>query len=151
MDQWSDGFDEALHNAAFSVVGKMFSLRGGIEHRNLNSQIEVTSTLFIVRTSRRQRMARLRKYGSKKKVVPIYTCPDLGERCPVNILDTYLNKLPQENDIILFYLRPLSQIPTDPTLPWYAPVPVEKGTLKNKLNTMCKQAGITGNKTNHSH
>ena len=51
---------------------------------------------------------------------------------------------------LTFYFRPLSQVPTDPKLPWYAPVPIEKDTLRNKVSNMCKQAGVSGNKTNHS-
>ena len=142
----------ALQIAAFFVVGKMFSLHGGIEHRNLKlSQLkrhqQPDHYVYHENVSKTNNGS-FKKLRIKGKVVPIYTCPDLGERYPVNILDTYLNKLPHENDI--FYFHPLSQIPTDPTLPWYAPVPVGKETLKNKVNTMCKQAGISGNKTNHS-
>ena len=54
------------------------------------------------------------------------------------------------NLINLFYLHLLSEAPTDPSVPWYAPVPVGKDTFQNKLTNMCKQASINGNKTNHS-
>ena len=78
-------------------------------------------------------------------------CPEVGERCPVFILDTYLSRLPpkaREND--LFYLRPLSEAPSDVSAPWYAAVPVGKDTLQNKLSNMCKKAGISDKKINHS-
>ena len=61
-----------------------------------------------------------RDFGSKENVLPtcIYSCPDLGERCPVTILDTCLNKLPPktyEDDIIMFYTN-MNQ--SDFTLVW---------------------------------
>jgi hypothetical protein len=46
-------------------------------------------------------------------------------------MDTYLSKLPpkaHEND--LFYLRPLSEAPSNASAPWYAAVPVGKDTLQ---------------------
>ena len=85
------------------------------------------------------------------KVVPVYACPEAGGRCPVSILDKYLSKLsPETVEKDLFYVRPLEQVPTNPLDPWYASVPVSKDTLRKKLSIMCKQAGISGNKTNHS-
>ena len=68
----------------------------------------------------------------------------------MNILDLYLSKLPKEGKLDVFYLRPLEKIPLDPSLPWYASVPVGRDTLHKKLSTMCRQAGVQGHKTNHS-
>ena len=86
----------------------------------------------------------------KGKKVPIYACPDVGERCPVQILDKYLSKLPRKAiECDLFYVRPLMKVPTDPCSPWFAAVPVGRDTLQNKLKNMCKGAGIKGNITNH--
>ena len=93
----------------------------------------------------------IKKIHVKKKVVPIYACPEVGERCPVNVLDKYISKLPphaMEHD--LFYLRPLHVVPADPMAPWYAAVPVGRDTLQKRFHLVCKQAGIKGNKTNHS-
>ena len=86
--------------------------------------------------------------NSKSKVKPFRS--DIGERCPVYILDRYLSKLPRKaNECDLFYLRPLPQVPTDPSAPWNV-APVGRDTLQNKLKTMCKEAGIIRNITNHS-
>jgi len=41
-------------------------------------------------------------------------------------------------------------VPTDLSAPWYAAVPVGKDTLNKKFHLMYEQAGIEGNKTNHS-
>ena len=52
-----------------------------------------------------------KKQHLKPKVVPLYSCPEASDRCPVKILDSYIGKLPsyaRETDI--FYLRPLQPI-----------------------------------------
>ena len=50
----------------------------------------------------------------------------------------------------LFYVRPLQSIPPDPTAPWYAADPVGRDTLCKKLQIMYREAGVEGNKSNHS-
>ena len=83
--------------------------------------------------------------------MPVYACPEAGKRCPVFILDKYISKLPQKAiDMDYFYARPLDRVPSDPHEPWYTAVAVGKHTRYKKFNFMCKQAGIKGNKTNHS-
>ena len=157
---WSAGVmglttPRSLQNAAFFVVGKMFSLQGGVEHRKLKlSQLKRNHDpdhyVYHENVSKTN-SGSFRKLHVKGKIVPIYACPEAGERCPVNILDTYLSRLPSKaHESDLFYLRPLSEAPTDASAPWYAAVPVGKDTLQNKLSNMCKQAGISGKKTNHS-
>ena len=48
----------------------------------------------------------------KPKIVPIYDVPDAAERCPVNILDKYIEKLPKESFLKdIFYVRPLYLTP----------------------------------------
>ena len=146
---------KSLQNAAFYIVGKMFSLRGGVEHRSLKlSQISRMSNpdqyVYHENVSKNHNGS-FKKIHVKKKVVPIYACPEVGERCPVKVLDKYISKLPphaSEHD--LFYLRPLQVVPADPKAPWYAAVPVGRDTLQKKFHLMCVQAGIKGNKTNHS-
>ena len=87
----------------------------------------------------------------KPKIVPLYACPEAGDRCPVTILDKYIDKLPDyavEQD--LFYLRPLPTVPVNPSLPWYAKAPVGRDSLNKVVKKMCQEAKIEGNKTNHS-
>lgn len=50
----------------------------------------------------------------------------------------------------MFYVRPLDKKPQDPNLPWYSAVPLGKHTLQQKVRKMCTEAGVSGNKTNHS-
>ena len=140
----------ALQNAAFFVVGKMFSLRGGAEHRNLKisqlkRQYNPDHYVYYENVSKNN-SGSFKKMRVKGKVVPVYSCQDAGSRCPIHILDTYL-KAYESN---LFYLRPLAEIPADTSKPWYAAQPIGRDTLQNKLRTMCKLAGSNGSKTNHS-
>ena len=128
---------KSLYNAAFYVVGRMFSLRGGTEHRSLKlSQVTRMSNpdQYVSHENvSKNNNGSFKKIHVKKKVVPIYACPEVGERCPVNVLDKYISKLPphaSEKD--LFYLCPLQVVPADPKAPWYAPVPVGRDTLQKK-------------------
>ena len=142
----------ALQNAAFYVVGKMFCLRGGVEHRELKlSQLNRLSGperyIYIENVSK-TRNGSFKQLHLKNKEVPIYACPEVGERCPVYILDKYISKLPPNNN--LFYLRPLDKTPKSDEQPWYSAVPVGKNTLAGKIKKMCQLANVGGNKTNHS-
>ena len=145
----------ALQNAVFYVVGKMFSLRGGVEVRQVKiSQIrrhanpdKYVYTELVSKNS----SGTYKKLHIANKVVPVFACPQAGERCPVYVLDLYFSKLPQEafkQDIL--FVRPLENVSDDPTKPWYSSVPVGKNILDTKLGKMCSLAGIEGRVTNHS-
>ena len=54
----------------------------------------------------------------------------------------------KENNV--FYLKPLSRLPGYPSLPWFTKSPIGKNQLSEMLKEMCKDAGISGNFTNHS-
>lgn len=133
----------------------MFSLRGGVEMRQIKiSQVKRCTnpdryvyTELVSKTN----SGTLKKLHVTSKVVPIFASAEAGERCPVQILDLYYSKLPPqaiESDI--FFVRPLDNIPTDRTKPWYTGTPVGKHTLENKLKKMCSLAGIEGRISNHS-
>ena len=85
--------------------------------------------------------------------MPIYSCPQAGDRCPVNLLDKHISKLPKEaKEKDLFYVRPLESIAESADMHeiWYSAVPIGKHTLQQKFSKMCQAAGIVGHKTNHS-
>ena len=146
---------KALQNAVFYYNGKSFCLRGGVEHRELKiKQLERTfepnGYIYHEYVSKNQ-SGTYQQLHLQSKVVPIYACPDGGQRCHVFLLDLYLRKLPQEAILKdVFYVRPLQETPRDPSVPWYTAVPVGKHTLNNKVKVMCERAGIQGHKTNHS-
>ena len=142
-----------LQNATFFVVGKMFCLRGGQEHRGLQlSQLKRFEDKYVYyENTSKNRNGSFKQLRVKSKVVPLYPTPDAGERCPVSILDKYISKLPSEaKEKDIFYARPLEIIPDNPDKPWYSGVHVGKNTLHAKLKNMCKAAEISGHKTNHS-
>ena len=130
---------KSLQNVAFYVVGKMFTLCGGVKHCSLKlSQIKRNTNpdhyVYYENVSKNTNGS-FKQIHLKRKVVPIYACPDAGERCPVYILDKYISKLPPSaiaKD--LFYVRPLQDVPTDPTAPWYSVVPVGRDTLHKKIS-----------------
>ena len=110
----------ALQNAAFFIVGKMFSLRGGQELRELKlSQVvrhdnpnKYEYTEHVSKT----RNGTFKKLHIQSKVISLYRCPEAGNRCPVFVLDLYITKLPPEvttQDI--FFFRPLEKAPTEST------------------------------------
>lgn len=70
----------------------------------------------------------------------------------VQLLDSYLSKVPPSEiikDINLFYLSPLPFTPLR-SMPWYFNEPIQSKKLKTMLKDMCKQASVTGNYTSHS-
>ena len=146
---------QTLQNAVFYMVGKAFSLCGGIEMRSLAilqvKRFKHPDRYVYTENVSKTNSGTFRKLHISTKVVPVFACPQVGERCTVYLLDRYLSKLPQEaftQDV--FYLRPLEKTPSDPNHPWYTNVPLGKNTLERNLATICDRAGIEGSITNHS-
>ena len=146
---------KSLQNAAFYTVGKMFCLRGGVEHRALKlsqfKRMTDPDRYTYYENVSKNHNGSFKNLHVKHKVVPLYACPEAGDRCPVRILDEYISKLPQDalaKD--LFYVRPLEKLPSSLSAPWYSSVLIGKHTLNQKVKNMCLQAGVSGNKTNHS-
>ena len=134
----------ALQNAVFYAVGKMFCLRGGVEHRALKlSQLQrKTDPGHYIYTENvsKNRNGSFKQLHVQSKTVPIYACPEAGMKCPVHLLDLYISKLPSkavEKDI--FYARPLETVPADPSAPWYTATPVGKHTLNDKVKKCASQ------------
>ena len=146
---------KGLLRAVFYYNGKCFCLRGGQEHSDFGiSQLHrlYNPDRYIYKeNASKNRQGGIAQMRLEHKSVTIVANPVVGERCHVFLLDTYISKLPPaaiEKDI--FYCKPLSNIPTDPTNPWYLPVPVGRNLLGKMVQDMCSDAGIEGKKTNHS-
>lgn len=91
-------------------------------------------------------MAQLRV---KNKSVSIFAVPEAGSRCHVFLLDLYFSKIPKEAfERDVFYLLPLTKI--KPGGSWFTTTPVGKNTLAKMVKEVCTEAGVGGNKTNHS-
>ena len=109
----------SLQNAAFFVVGKFFALRGGVEHRNLQlSQLKrmcAPDQYIYYENVAKNSSGSFKKLHVKPKVFPVYSCQEVGDRCPVKILDLYIQKLPKyATETDTFYLRPLPSTPKNP-------------------------------------
>ena len=131
-----------LQNAAFFMTGKMFCLRGGVEHRALKlsllKRMHSPDRYVYYENVSKNHNGSFKQLHIKSKLVLLFACAEAGERCPVSIFEKYISKLQQ--DAIsrdLFYVRPLEIIPTDPSLPWYSSVAVGKHTLDQKVKNMC--------------
>ena len=61
-----------------------------------------------------------------------------------------MSKLPPEaREKDLSYPRPLTEVPKDPSKPWYSAFAIGGNTLASCFKNMCADAGIKGIKTNH--
>lgn len=143
----------ALQRAVYYYVGKVFCLRGGEEQRALK--------ISQLKRSRDGDCYTYTENGSKNrsgtdtrvanKVVPVYAQPERRPRCLMYLLDRYLSKLPEwAKEQGVLYVRPKKDLPLTPNTPWYDCVPVGKDKLRKFVEEMCKEAGISEKKTNHS-
>ena len=152
---------KGLLNAVFFYNGKNFCLRGGQEQRNLRfSQVkrelcviegrELTSYVYTEYGSKNHQGG-FNSFNLKNKVVRQHESLTDTTRCHVHILDKYFAVVPREvkNDQV-FYLKPLSEVPSDPTKPWFTKTPIGRNRLNVMLKEMCQEAGIEGHYTNHS-
>ena len=105
----------SLLHAIFFYNGKNFCLRGGNEHRSLKiSQLtreKDPDRYLYTENGSKNRSGGLFQLRVENKVVPIYSCEQLGERCHVYLLDKYISKLPPKAfEMDCFYMRPLDQV-----------------------------------------
>ena len=83
--------------------------------------------------------------SSLVRTVTLNAAPEKGTRCYVHVLDSYLQRLPQEafaRDT--FYLQPLGHTLTNAPHVWYSLNPMGKNALSRLVRDICSDAGITG-------
>ena len=85
--------------------------------------------------------------GQSNKVVRVYPQPG-SDRCPVLILDTYLNKLPP--NAVSFYMQPMLSLPGDPQKPWFKNSPMGMNPLRSMMSKISELPGLSTKYTNHS-
>ena len=161
MKLWDSGIlspctPKGLSNAVFFLNGKNFALRGGMEHRSLKlSQVKRNiSPQGKIRYTYTENCSKNRAGGFNQLNVPNivvhqYQDASAGEHCHVYILDTYIAKLPPNaKDQDIFYLCPIPAANDDSAR--FSSVPIGKNMFSKMLKTMCSEAGVGGNKSNHS-
>lgn len=73
--------------------------------------------------------------------------PSCKSRCFVMLFKKYVSLCPETTSSSAFYLQPLSK-PT--ATQWYSAKPLGHNTLSKAISKICKLAGMSGFKTNHS-
>ena len=134
----------SLLNAVFFLTGKIIGIRGGHEHRQLKlSQFKVyqDKVVFSQQDGGDSR---------KSKSVEHHANPSAGQRCYVNVMRTYISRLPESTkQSDSFYYRPKVMLPSNPEEPWFADQPLGRNRLTSFVKDVCSSVGITG-KNNHS-
>ncbi len=150
---WSSGIFSldsgwGLTYAVFWYNCKLFGLRGGDEHRQLQrEQFEIGSdgvgrfVRFMGRSCKNVQGG-LKQRKVQTKDLRIYARPDLEERCVVDMYNHYFAFIPMTGD---FYRKPIGDNP-----PKYSKQVLGKNKLGTLVKEMCTRAGFTGNYTNHS-
>ena len=147
---------QALLNTMLYMCGTYFALRSGQEHRALRhspSQIELIEKpcqrAFLKYTEdvSKNHQGGLKSRKCKTKVVIHHENVQNPSRCFVNLYKLYNTKCPKDRPEHAFYLQPLKSPTADC---WYNTVPIGHATLAGTIARICRQAGITGYKTNHS-
>ena len=69
-------------------------------------------------------------------------------RCFIRIFKLYLSKLDVHAPQSAFYYKPLQKWSS--TGAWFTKQPLGHNTLDTMMSRICKKAGVTGYKTNHS-
>ena len=156
---WQNGLlgeedPKMLLNTVIFYNGLYFALRSGQEHRQLRlnpCQIEVirkpgeTPFLRYKEDVSKNNPGGLKGRKVKQKVVEHHANVDNQDRCFVRIFEKYRSLCP--SDAISFYLQP-ARNPTATC--WYSNNPLGHNSLSTTVTKLCKEAGITGFKTNHS-
>ena len=134
----------SLLNAVFFLTGKIIGIRGGHEHRQLKlSQFQVYEDK-VVFSQQDPNDAR------KNKSLEHHANPSAGQRCYVNVMKTYISRLPESaRQSDSFYYRPKVMLPSNPEEPWFADQPIGRNRLTSFVKDVCSSVGITG-KNNHS-
>lgn len=127
---------------------KLFGLRGGDEHRSLTREQftigrdEMGRFLRFSGRSSKNVQGGLKQRKVQFKDLKIYSRPELGERCVVDLFNHYFGFVPKEGP---FYRKPLGNDP-----PKFAAQVIGKNKLAGLVKEMCQRAGFSGNYTNHS-
>ena len=139
---------EELTNAIFWYSCKLFGLRAGDEHRNLEASqfmISIDETgKYLKFTGRNCKnwQGGLHQQKIDPKELKIYAKSVLGERCAVSTFQYYLSLIPPDGP---FYRRPLAGHP-----PRYSAQVIGVNKLSTIVKNFCQKAGFQGFFTNHS-
>lgn len=157
---WSTGglgehSPQSLVDTMVYMCGFFFALRSGSEHRQLRmGNIELVekpgevSCLVYTECVSKNHQGGLKHRKLKTKQVVHHANTENPERCFVRLYRKYKEHLPDIiQDDTPFYLTP---IPKPKGKVWYKKTPIGVHTLEGTIARLCKKAGVSGFKTNHS-
>ena len=154
--QLGDSNPQQLLDTMIYCCGLFFALRSGREHRQLRRsppQIQLIEQAGERSYLKYQEDISKNHPGGLKgrKITPkvVYHHANLvnPERCFVRLLKKYTSLTPPDAPANAFYLKP-AKTPT--TTCWYSCQPLGHNPLGNTVARLCRSAGISGFKTNHS-
>ena len=146
----------ALLNTVFFMCGLFLALRSGHEHRQLrlnppqitiHEQCAVPYILFEEDVSKNHQGG-LKSRKIAPKVVKHHANMNDPSCCFIHIFKLYLSKLDVHAPQSAFYYKPLQKWSS--TGAWFTKQPLGHNTLDTMMSRICKKAGVTGYKTNHS-
>ena len=157
---WSTGVlgdktPQTLVNTIVYMCGLFFALRSGSEHRQLKmNNIELVeksgepAQLVYTECVSKTCQGGLKNRKVKPKQVAHHQNLEKPERCFIRMYKKYIEHLPEAiGSDTPFYLTP---IPKPKGKVWFKKTPIGVHTLEKTVSTMCKNAGVSGYKTNHS-
>ena len=103
--------------------------------------------LTYVEDISKNRPGGLRGRNTKAKEVIHHANTHNPQRCFVRLFKLYQQLVPENRPDHAFYVQPLKKPTSDC---WFSNKPLGHQTLAGTVARLCKQAGITGFKTNHS-
>lgn len=141
---------ERLQQSLFYLNGLHFALRGRDEHAELTMdqfRLEKRDGVeCLVYTEKKSKTftGGLKQRRLTPKEVVQFPNEEIPDRCHVRLFKKFTAVRPNGTD--RFYLLPLKK----PGTTWFTVRPLGKNTLGTLMKRMCENAGIQGNKRNHS-
>ena len=149
-----DHSPQSLVDTMLFLCGLNFALRSREEHRSLQvSQFTLThSPSGSLQLEYTENYSKNNAGGlAHRKVQPKHVLHHANDanpkRCLVRLYQAYMSHRPSEAKTDAFYLTPLKKPKGNV---WYSKTPIGHNTLNTTISRICKAAGVTGYKTNHS-
>ena len=148
-----DHSPQALVDTMLFLCGLHFALCSGNEHRSLTvQQFKLTTSvdgqqqLQYTENVLKNNSGGLAHRKVKPKQVVHHANTSNPMRCLVQLFQSYMLHCPTDSNNA-FYLTPLKKPKGNV---WFSNIPIGHNTLDGTVSQICKAAGISGFKTNHS-
>ena len=151
---------DKLRDTVLYLIGVNCALRAGDEHYNLRRPSHLGTSQFSFETNgdgvrclvyREDSISKTNQGGLKdmkkeRKIVWIKPSVNMN-RCPVRLVEKYMNLLPVWGSKQNFYVQSLKK---PKPFCWYSTMPVGINNVRKVIGRLLKDAGLDGYFTNHS-